>query len=193
MNSPSTEVTAVLRAIRNGDREAVDHLFHALYGELRRIAHGQRRQWQGDETLNTTALVHEAYLKLVGNEQAEWQDRAHFCAVAATAMRHILVNYAEQRLAVKRGGGAVHVPLEDGNPVPEDGAEDLLTLHGALERLSQANERQGRVVECRFFGGLGIRETAEVLGVSQATVERDWSLASAWLRDALDDAPEPPA
>jgi hypothetical protein len=85
MNSPSAEVTAVLRAIRNGDREAIDHLFHALYGELRRNAQGQRRQWQGDETLNTTALVHEAYLKLVGNEPAEWQDRAHFCAVAATA------------------------------------------------------------------------------------------------------------
>jgi RNA polymerase sigma factor (TIGR02999 family) len=187
--SPPSDLTAVLRAVSSGDRSAVDVLFHAVYAELQRIAHGQRMKWQGDETLNTTALVHEAYLKLV-RQDVEWQGRAHFYAVAATAMRHILVNYAERRLAAKRGGGLPHIPLDEANPVPAEGAEDLLALNEALEKLGLLNERQSRVVECRFFGGLGIRETAEALGVSTATVERDWALASAWLRRALDDSAE---
>jgi RNA polymerase sigma factor (TIGR02999 family) len=187
--SPPSDLTAVLRAVSSGDRSAVDVLFHAVYAELQRIAHGQRMKWQGDETLNTTALVHEAYLKLV-RQDVEWQGRAHFYAVAATAMRHILVNYAERRLAAKRGGGLPHIPLDEANPVPAEGAEDLLALNEALEKLRRLDERQSRVVECRFFGGLGIRETAEALGVSTATVERDWALASAWLRRALDDSAE---
>lgn len=186
---PPSDLTAVLRAVSSGDRSAVDVLFQAVYAELQRIAHGQRLKWQGDETLNTTALVHEAYLKLV-KQDVEWQGRAHFYAVAATAMRHILVNYAERRLAAKRGGGLPHIPLDEANPVPAEGAEDLLALNEALEKLGRLDERQSRVVECRFFGGLGIRETAEALGVSTATVERDWALASAWLRRALDDSAE---
>jgi RNA polymerase sigma factor (TIGR02999 family) len=188
MSDQAGEITAVLRAVRCGDRIAIDRLFTAVYAELSRVAHGQRLSWRGDETLNTTALVHEAYLKLVRQEEVEWEDRAHFFAVAAKAMRHILVNYAERRQAAKRGGGAVHVPLEDANPVTAESAEELLALNGALEMLSRVNERQGRVVECRFFCGLGIRETAEALGVSRTTVERDWALASAWLRRTL----EPP-
>jgi RNA polymerase sigma factor (TIGR02999 family) len=185
--SSDGDVTDIIRAMRNGDREAVDRLFAAVYEELRRIAKNHRRRWQGDETLNTTALVHEAYIKLVEQERADWTDRAHFCAVAARAMRHILANYAERRMAAKRGGGAQHVPLDDRNPVPQESAEDLLALDQALSTLSRMHERQAQVVECRFFGGLGIHETAEALGVSTSTVERDWTVASAWLRRALDD------
>jgi len=182
-------VTLVLRAVRDGDHEAIDRLFEAVYAELHQIARGQRRRWQGDETLNTTALVHEAYLKLVRQEDAEWPDRAHFFAVAAKAMRHILVNYAERRLAAKRGAGAPHVPLDEENPVPAESAEDLIAIHQALEALSRIHERQSKVVECRFFGDMGIGETAAALGVSPATVERDWAVASAWLRRTLDPAP----
>lgn len=189
MNNPA-ELTAVLKAIREGDRAAVDDLFDVVYGELRRIARGQRRRWDGDETINTTALVHEAYLKLVKQQEVAWQDRAHFYAVAATAMRHILVNYAERRLTDKRGGGAAHIPLDEANPIAEEGAADLLALNEALEDLKCLEDRQSRVVECRFFGGLGVRETAEALGVSASTVERDWVLASAWLRDRLGDGKE---
>jgi RNA polymerase sigma factor (TIGR02999 family) len=186
---PSEEITAVLQAIRHGDRSGIDRLFAAVYEELHNVSHAQRLRWRGDETMNTTALVHEAYLKLIRQEEVEWEDRAHFFAVAATVMRHILVNYAERRLAAKRGGGAVHVPLEDANPVPAESAHELLALDGALQALSRANERQGRVVECRFFGGLGVEETAEALGVSRATVSRDWALASAWLRRTLEPPP----
>jgi len=185
MSTPAN-LTEVLQAVRGGDRDAVDHLFHSVYHELEQIARGQRVRWHGNETLNTTALVHEAYLKLVNQQEVDWRDRAHFYAVAATAMRHILINYAERRGAAKRGGGASHVPLDEANPVPAEGADDLLALNAALEELGQVAERQSRVVECRFFGGLGIRETAEALGVSAATVERDWALASAWLRRTLD-------
>jgi RNA polymerase sigma factor (TIGR02999 family) len=185
----SDEITAVLKAIRRGDRSDIDRLFAAVYAELRKVSHAQRLRWSGDETMNTTALVHEAYLKLVRQDKAEWQDRAHFFAVAATVMRHILVNYAERRLAAKRGGGAAHIPLDEANPVPVESARELVALDGALQALSRANERQGQVVECRFFGGLGVDETAEALGVSRATVSRDWALASAWLRRTLDPPP----
>jgi len=185
MSTPAN-LTEVLQAVRGGDRDAVDHLFHSVYHELEQIAHGQRVKWHGHETLNTTALVHEAYLKLVNQQEVDWRDRAHFYAVAATAMRHILINYAERRGAAKRGGGVSHIPLDEANPVPAEGADDLIALNTALEELGQVAERQSRVVECRFFGGLGIRETAEALGVSTATVERDWALASAWLRRTLD-------
>lgn len=185
MSTPAN-LTDVLQAVRAGDRDAIDRLFHSVYDELEAIAHGQRLKLRGGETLNTTALVHEAYLKLVDQEDVDWRDRAHFYAVAATAMRHILINYAERRAAGKRGGGAEHVGLEEANPVPASGVEDLLALNTALDELGRVAERQGRVVECRFFGGLGIRETAEALGVSTATVERDWALASAWLRRTLD-------
>jgi RNA polymerase sigma factor (TIGR02999 family) len=178
----SIDVTAVLQAVRNGDLRGADVLFQRVYGELHQIASGQRRRWGGNETLNTTALVHEAYLKLVNQDIAVWNDRAHFFAVAAKAMRHILINYAERQVAVKRGGGAMHVPLDETDLVSPDAAEDLLSLDAALTALAAVHERSSRVVECRFFGGFDIQETANTLAVSPATVERDWAFASAWLR-----------
>jgi RNA polymerase sigma factor (TIGR02999 family) len=177
-----SDLTGVLKAVGDGDADAADQLFRRVYGELHRIASGQRRRWGGNETLNTTALVHEAYLKLVNPDLAGWKDRAHFFAVAAKAMRHILINYAERQVAAKRGGGAVHVPLGENDLVSPDAAEDLLSLDEALTALAAVHERSSRVVECRFFGGFDIQETADALAVSPATVERDWAFASAWLR-----------
>lgn len=192
-SQPSADdTTQILRAAREGDRGAVDALFCTLYEQLHTVARQQRRRWEGDDTLNTTALIHEAYLKLVDQERADWRDRAHFYATAATAMRHILVNYAERQRAAKRGGGSTHVPLSETahaiggpNPVPAETAAEVLALHDALERLEEMSERQCRVVECRFFAGLPISETATALGVSSATVKRDWAAASAWLHREL--------
>lgn len=183
MDTPA-DVTAVLQAVRDGNPHVADELFSLVYGELHRLARARRRRWGGNETLNTTALVHEAYLKLV-RQDADWECRAHFFAVAAEAMRQILINYAERQVATKRGGGAVHVPLGDADLMEPEAAEELLALNEALSQLARVHERASRVVECRFFGGFGIRETAEALSISSATVERDWTFASAWLRRAL--------
>ena len=180
MLSPN-EITERLRAAGHGDREALNEVFALVYDELRRRARAQRQRWSGDQTLDTTALVHEAYLKLVDQSRAQWNDRAHFLAVAAKAMRHVLVNYAEQYRAAKRGGGAPHVPLDESNPVSEEVADEVIALHEALERLADVSERQARVVEARFFAGLSVDETAAALDISPATVKRDWTLASAWL------------
>ena len=179
------EITELLRQVREGDRVAKDVLFAAVYSELRRLAAGQRRRRSASDTLNTTALVHEAYLKLVGNELASWNDRGHFFAVAAIAMRHILVDYAERRRAAKRGGGRPEVSLDDANPVAPEAAREILDLHEALGRLESEHPRQARVVECRFFAGLGVEETAQALDVSPATVKRDWAMARIWLGEAL--------
>jgi RNA polymerase sigma factor (TIGR02999 family) len=179
------DLTSLLAAARGGDAEALDRLFSEVYEQLKQLAHGQRRYWDGDHTLNTTALAHEAYLKLIKQDHAGWQDRAHFLRVASKAMRHILVNYAERRLAQKRGGGARSVPLNECNPIAPQAAQEILDLHEALGRLAYLAERPVQVVECRFFAGLTIRETASALGVSRATVERDWTAASAWLRHEL--------
>jgi RNA polymerase sigma factor (TIGR02999 family) len=176
------EITRLLAVAREGDSAALDELFSVVYQQLRALSHARRAQWRGDYTLQTTALVHEAYLKLVGQETFDWQDRAHFFAVASLAMRQILVNYAEQRRAQKRGGDAEMIPLESANPVAPEAAEELLALNEALDRLAEIDERRRRVVEFRFFAGLTIDETAEVLGVSSATVSRDWTLARTWLR-----------
>jgi RNA polymerase sigma factor (TIGR02999 family) len=180
MTNPE-QVTDLLQAAREGDRAALDRVFSIVYEQLRGLAHSQRRRWQGDYTLDTTALVHEAYLKLVDQSSASFKDRGHFMAVAAKAMRHILVNYAERRRAAKRGGSAQHVPIDEFNPVSEEAAEEVLALHDALDRLAALNERQANVVEARFFAGLPIEEAAEALAISPATVKRDWNLASAWL------------
>jgi RNA polymerase sigma factor (TIGR02999 family) len=179
---PSGEsITALLLRSSQGDRGALDALFRALYAELHHMAQSQRHRWEGNYTLNTTALVHEAYLKLVDQERATWNDRSHFLAVAARAMRHILINYAERAKAAKRGGGDEHVSVENVSPLSEETADEVLALHDALGRLEVAHERQARVVEARFFGGFTIEDTAELLGVSPATVKRDWLLAGAWL------------
>ena len=178
----SSDVTALLHQAAAGDAQALDSVFDAIYGELKRLARVQRSRWTGDETLNTTALVHEAYVKLVRHGPASWSDRAHFYAVASRAMRQILVNYAERRVAGKRGGGSHVESLDQANPVAPEVAEDILALHEALGRLAALDERQGRVVEYRFFAGLSVQETAELLGLSPATVKRDWAVASAFLR-----------
>jgi RNA polymerase sigma factor (TIGR02999 family) len=179
------DLTAMLRAARDGEGEALDLLFSEIYGQLKQLAHAQRRHWEGDYTMNTTALAHEAYLKLIKQDQADWDDRAHFMCIASKAMRHILVNYAERRRAEKRGGGIEAVPLDESNPIAPQAAEEILDLHHALERLAEIGGRAVQVVECRFFAGLTIRETASALGVSRTTVERDWMAASAWLRQEL--------
>lgn len=176
------EITRLLGQARRGDREALDDLFQAVYGELRRLAHGHRRAWRGNETLGTTALVNEAYLKLTRQREVPWQDRGQFFATASKAMRHILINYAERRRAAKRGGAQEPLPLDEGLVVSDDTAEELLALDQALHRLHELSPRQTQVVECRFFGGLDVKQTAEALAISPTTVKRDWAMASAWLK-----------
>lgn len=176
------EITRLLGRARRGDRQARDELFEAVYGELRRLAHRQRSAWRGNETLGTTALVNEAYLKLTRQEAIPWRDRGQFFATASKAMRHILINYAELHCAAKRGGGQKPAPLAESMVISDDTAEELLVLDQALIRLQTFSPRQTLVVECRFFGGLDIAQTAEALDVSPATVKRDWAMASAWLK-----------
>jgi RNA polymerase sigma factor (TIGR02999 family) len=187
-DSHSQSVDRVLEALRAGEPGAFDEIFPLVYDELRRIASGQRRRWSGDETLNTTAVVNEAYLKLVDQSAPDWRSRAHFLAVASTAMRQILIDYAKRKRAAKRGGGRAHLALHDVDSVlhgDEDvaGARDevLVALDESLGRLQQLEPKQSRIVECRFFGGMSIEDTAEALGVSVATVKRGWAMAQAWL------------
>jgi RNA polymerase sigma factor (TIGR02999 family) len=193
--APTTEVSGLLQAIARGDREPLGALFPLVYDELSRLAHRQRQQWDGDLTLNTTALVHEAYLKLAGQRRIPSESRAHFLAVAAKAMRHILCNYARDRRRLKRGGGLPHLALEPtGDLIPadfhptDDRADTLAALDDALRRFEQVAPRQSRVVECRFFGGMSVEETAVALDVSPRSVKRDWSFARAWLRRELQRA-----
>jgi len=174
-------ITVLLHRASEGDREAFDAVFSTVYEELHRLARGHRRRWDGNHTLDTTSLIHEAYLKLVDQDQASWNDLSHFLAVAARAMRHILVNYAERQRAAKRGGGQEPLPVEEAIHMDSETAEEILALNEALDRLEAENERQAKVVEARFFGRFTIEETADLLGVSPATVKRDWALASAWL------------
>lgn len=188
--APAT-VTSLLDDVRRGDPSAPGRLFTIVYDKLREIARGQRRRQPNTDTLNTTALVHEAFLKLFGRGTAgspDFKDRAHFMAVAATAMRHILIGNARRRTALKRGAGHAPASLEEIESAlanaavfTPEAADALLALDDALDRLRTLSERQSRIVECRFFGGMSIDETAEALGVSPATVKRDWSMAQAWL------------
>lgn len=177
----------LLLALRGGNQAAFNELLPLVYDELHRLAERQRRRWHGDETLDTTALVHEAYLKLAGQSAPEWDSRAHFLSVAATAMRQILIDYAKRKCAAKRGGQQPHVPLHEveaalqGEPLSGAGDEGLVALDDSLRRLGQTNERQMRIVECRFFAGMSIEETAEALRLSPASVKRGWAVAQAWL------------
>jgi len=181
----AADITAQLQAWVAGEPTARETLFPLVYDELRRIAHRQlRREWQG-HTLDTTALVHEAYLKLVDQTRAGFTDRAHFFAVAANAMRRILVDYARRYLAEKRGGAPRRVTLTDDMLVAEERADTLVAINDALLELSRIDERLSKVVECRFFGGLTEEETAEVLGVTARTVRRDWTKAKGWLHRNL--------
>jgi RNA polymerase sigma factor (TIGR02999 family) len=187
----SHEVTRLLAEYRRGDRQALDQLLPMIYAELRRTAARQLREKRAVHTLQPTALAHEAYLKLVGQREVQWQNRAHFLGCAAQAMRHILVDYARGRAAAKRGGGDARVTLTEGAAVAEERGIDVLALEEALGRLEQLNARQCRVVELRYYGGLSIEETAEVVGVSPATVKNDWVIARAWLHRQLCGVDEP--
>jgi RNA polymerase sigma factor (TIGR02999 family) len=179
-------VTDLLALAAAGDRGALDRAFPLVYEELRRLAHRQLRRESEGHTLSTTALVHEAYLKLVDQTRGEWRDRAHFLAIAATAMRRILVDHARRHRAGKRGGTGRPLSLDSVEELPvEDRAEFLVHLDEALARLAMLDERQARVVECRFFGGYTEEETAETLGIGLRTVKRDWAKARSWLFQEL--------
>jgi RNA polymerase sigma factor (TIGR02999 family) len=177
--------TDILEQLRGGP-ESLDRLVVILYDELRDIAHRHRAARGDVETLATTALVHEAYLKLVDQSSAHWNDRAHFLSLAAIAMRHILVDRARARMSVKRGAGREPVTIDEAMIASDDPPEALLQIDDALDRLAQIHARLARVVECRFFGAMTNDEIAEALGVTSRTVERDWIKARMLLRDALD-------
>jgi RNA polymerase sigma-70 factor (ECF subfamily) len=179
------DVTAVLLAWRGGDAAALDQLIPIVYAELRRLAHGYMRDERPDHPLQTTALVHEAYLRLVDVKRTDWESRSHFFAVTAQMMRRVLVEAARRRDAGKRGGDASHLALDEALlPAPERRA-DLVALDEALDRLAAVDARKARVVELNYFGGLSVEETAHVLGVSVETVARDWRMAKLWLQRDL--------
>ncbi len=178
----SQQITQLLKQWRDGKREVLESLMPLVYEELRRQASRYLKKERSNHTLQTTALINEAYLKLIDQREVVWQNRAHFFAIAAQAMRRILVDYARQRQREKRGGQAENLPLEQAiSIVSQEKSVDLVALDDALTRLEKFDERQARVVELRYFSGLSIDETAEVLSVSNVTVRRDWNMAKAWL------------
>ena len=179
------EITRLLVSISEGDPNALNRLFPVVYAELRALAHRQLAHIRPDDTLQTTALVHEAYLKLLGAERPEWHDRRHFFAVASRAMRQITVDYARARAAQKRGGNTPALTLDEQRLPVADRAHELVLLDQALTELGALSERPAQVVELRFFGGLSVEETAVVMNVSERTVKREWQKARAFLFDAL--------
>lgn len=186
--SDGQSVTELLHAHARGDDAALEQLFPKVYDELRQMARGRMRHERADHTLGATELVHEAFFRLVRLDRIDWRSRAHFLAIASQAMRNVLLDHAEHRGALKRGGGERAVTIdrvEVANDLPND---EVLALCEALERLEKLEPRQARVVECKFFGGLNLDETAAALGVSAATVSRDWTIARAWLHAELTDA-----
>jgi RNA polymerase sigma factor (TIGR02999 family) len=178
----SPDVTQILHEVSGGDRDAPARLMPLVYQELRRLANHYLQQERQDHTLQPTALVHEAYLKLIDQERVDWQNRAHFFGVAAQLMRRILVDHARRHRASKRGGFQQKLTLDEAADYSQPRDVDLLALDDALNALAQLDARQSRIVELRFFGGLTIEETAEALSVSPATVKVDWNMAKAWLR-----------
>lgn len=184
--SAGHDITERLAAARNGDREALQQVFQIVYDKLGQLARRELARRPFPSTLSSTTLVHEAYVKLVDRTRADFQDRGHFFAVAAKAMRQILVDHLRQKLADKRGGRAAHVPLAETRIGVEDRLVDVLILDEALSRLEDVSERLSQVVELRFFGGLTVEETAEALGVTPRTVKRDWRKARALLFHELD-------
>ena len=183
---PSVDITAMLKAWSKGESTQPDEVFPLVYDELHRRAHSYLRRERFGHTLQTTALIHETYLKLREQRNFEWESRAHFFAICATLMRRILVDYAKTKHRAKRGGGAVHVPVEGLMLAASktDGI-DLLALDDALTRLAKLDPQQARIVELRFFSGFSIEDTAVVLGISPSSVKRDWRAAKAWLRHEL--------
>ena len=188
-DSTSHDVTALLRTWGGGDESALDRLIPIVHGELHRIARRCLAGERAGHSLQTTALVNEAYLRLVDTRAINWQNRAHFLAMAARLMRRILVDFARSKRFQKRGGGALRVTLVDDVIVPVEPGRDLVALDDALEALAKVDNRKSRVIEMRFFGGLSVAETAEALNVSPETVMRDWKLAKAWLRRQLTSTP----
>ena len=188
MDAP--EVTRLLRNWSGGDENALDQLTPVVYDELRRLAASYMRRERQDHTLQSTALVNEAYLKLVDQKNVVWQNRAHFFGIAAQMIRRILVDHARAHKAEKRGGGAGVLSLDEAIGVPENHDVEILALNDALTRLTEMDPKQGRIVELRFFTGLSIEETAEVVGVSPATVKREWAAARAWLFREISRKPE---
>jgi RNA polymerase sigma factor (TIGR02999 family) len=186
------EITALLQEASRGNKEAFDRLLPLVYDELKRVARGKLRLERPGHTLSPTALVHEAYFKLVGQTRTDWQNARQFFAVASQAMRRILIDYAKQRRAAKRGGSAHRLPLDEAEDVPagalfsDDQAEELLALDGALTRLAEFNPVGAKVVQYRFFGGMSLEEVGELMGTSERTARRAWSMAKAWLRQELE-------
>lgn len=183
--SDTRDITQALADLTGGDREALDRLLPVVYDHLRAIAQRELRRERPDHTLNATALVHEAYLRLVQLDRIDWEGRAHFFGAAARAMRRILISYARMKKADKRGSGAAHLNLDDVVVVARERPDRLLALDEALERLSEIDDRQASIVECRYFAGMTVEETGAALGISPATVKRDWTLARAWLNREL--------
>ena len=186
MDSQPLDVTRLLEELRGGDRAALDRMLPLVYGELRQIAARALRSERDDHTLQPTALVHEAYLRMVGGENVAWQNRAHFLGCAARVMRNILVDHARARRAEKRGGGDARVTLTEALGLADARHVDLVALDDALTALAATDEQKCRIVELRYFGGLGEVEVAEVLGVSERTVRRGWTMAKAWLRREIE-------
>jgi RNA polymerase sigma factor (TIGR02999 family) len=182
---PSTSVTVLLAKARSGDSSALADVFPLIYDELRRLAQQQLRREPDGHTLSPTALVHEAYMRLIDYSRLEWTGRAHFMAVASTAMRRILVDHARGHRSAKRGGMLKRVNIEDVELGTEDRAELLIAIDDALGRLKEIDARQAQVVECRFFGGMTEEETAEALGMGLRTVKRDWAKAKSWLHKEI--------
>jgi RNA polymerase sigma factor (TIGR02999 family) len=174
------DITRLLAAASDGSDRAMDEVFEVVYPRLKEIARARRRGWQGAHTMNTTGLIHEAYMKVAGSGSS-FENRGHFFATTARAMRQVLINYAERQSAQKRGGGASEVTLYDDDAITDDAMDELIALNDALRKLETMSPRQGQVVECLFFAGLDIAETAEALDISPATVKRDWATARAWL------------
>jgi len=182
--SKKSSVTKLLIELNAGNKTAYEELFPIVYSELRKRAKQQRYSWYNQNTLGTTALINETYLKLVENNKLDWQCRSHFLTTAAQAMRHILIDHARQKKAAKRGGESDHVPLDDvlsELKLEQKQIEDLLSLDKALLKLSEINQRESQIVECRVFAGMSLQETSAALGISKATIKRDWTLAQAWL------------
>ncbi|MDY7093825.1 MAG: sigma-70 family RNA polymerase sigma factor [Acidobacteriota bacterium] len=183
--SGAQEITQLLQAFGAGEEEALDRLMPLVYEDLRRIARSHLRRGPSGRTLGATGVVHEAYFKLAGQAGTQWENRSHFLAVAARAMRQVIISYARRSSAAKRGGDERPVTLEEGRIGVEAQADSLLDLERALVRLGERNERLVRVVECRYFAGLTEEETADALDISLRTVQRDWARARAWLREEL--------
>jgi RNA polymerase sigma factor (TIGR02999 family) len=181
MNQDEQQITELLVAWNSGDESSLEHLFPIVETEMRKIAHNYMRRERANHTLQTTALVNEAYLKLVDQTRAGWQNRAHFFAIAAQIMRRILLNYARDRVAEKRGGAAERVEIEEALVLTKEKSAELIALDEALDRLAKFDRTKSQIVEMLYFGGMTIEETAEVLGVARSTVSAHWKVAKAWL------------